>query len=538
MPVTASQVFSFLEREAGCSVERHEIASATFGSLRRSLRQIVLRLRECDDQESLEVSDRLRSLLSGWLTVPVPFDRSMFDEVAELLGSGDAVQVRWGRDIRMLYDTALQAARQLPSIENPVREKLRAVIREQVTQKRTFKIYCDRRARRHFESLFAPSSDSLLSEDTFLHSVSDYRESAPVDVLIKVGPLRTRGWGSAPDALLTAPRFITLAQVVWAGCGDEPDFGYDPALPPADATAAEGHVPVAVTNTGRSPMKWSTRVIRSGEDPGAVAGYAVDADELRVFRQMNQRHDNRLATLVQVDDKHGILYPPHAKVLSFDPSPAVREAIAFRILSETLVEGMYLIRPVVDDVDFGGIRAKHGQCSQIWKATLKLERERDALGLIKRLREAGLILVHLGTAIGHWCEPPTTVIHAPQQMRHFEILVKVLGLDNEGTAMPGVPWWRWAWAEIGRSRGEAVQAGVQEQEIVEEQLIGILQCLLPQIRENTATNDGFHIDIPARPDVHGSFVFFKVSAIEHEFHVPEADLKVVRELKVIEQWRD
>jgi len=43
-----------------------------------------------------------------------------------------------------------------------------------------------------------------------------------------VGPLRSKGWGSAPDAILSAPRFARLIQIVWSGCGDEEDFGYDP----------------------------------------------------------------------------------------------------------------------------------------------------------------------------------------------------------------------------------------------------------------------------------------------------------------------
>jgi len=50
----------------------------------------------------------------------------------------------------------------------------------------------------------------------------------PFEVLIKMGPLRSKGWGSAPDAIVSAPRFGTLVQIVWAGCADEDDFGYDP----------------------------------------------------------------------------------------------------------------------------------------------------------------------------------------------------------------------------------------------------------------------------------------------------------------------
>ena len=535
MPVTASQVFSFLERKEACIVERHELAMFAFGTLRRSLRQIVQKLRETDDEESLNVSDRLRSLLSEWLTVPIQFDRSLLDDITGLLGHD---QLRWGKDIRTLFQTASNATKQFMCVENPVREELRAVVKDLLSGGRLFKIYCDRRARSHFESLFAPPNDCSLPNELFLHSVCQYRESEPFDTLIKVGPLRSRGWGSAPDALLSAPRYKKLVQIVWGGCGDEPGFGYDPASPPSNIGTADGVVSAIAGKVDRGPIKWSTQVIRTGEDPGAVEGYSADADELRVFRLMNQRPDRRSTALVQVDEKHGILYPPHAKILSFDPNPSAREPIGFRIPNETLVEGMFLIRPVVDDVDFGGIKAKHGQYSLIWKTRLNEEWQKDGTGFIKRLRESGLALVHLGSAIEHWCEPPTTVIHAPQQKKHFEILVKVLGLKNDNSVLTQFSWWRLAWAEIGRSRGEAVQAGVQEQEIIEEQLLGILRVLLPEIRDKATTNEGFTLSIPARTDVHGLFLFFKVSAIEHGFHAPDSELKVVRELKVIEQWRD
>ena len=76
---TASQIFDFLERHGAWNIDRHEIASSAFGTLRRSLRQITLRFRDFDDQLALDVLDGLRPLLSEWLTAPVPFDRSALD---------------------------------------------------------------------------------------------------------------------------------------------------------------------------------------------------------------------------------------------------------------------------------------------------------------------------------------------------------------------------------------------------------------------------------------------------------------------------
>jgi len=540
MPVAASQVFDFIEQQATVAIERHEIGSTAFGALRRSLRKIVVTLRDSDTQDALDISDRLRALLSEWLTVPVPFDSSMLDTLRELLGATEGVQSRWGLDIRTLYELALCAAAELPSIENPVREAIRLAIREQRSLGQTLKVYCSRRARLHFESVLVPTEDPPLLEIAFLHSVRDYRETAPFDVLIKVGPLRARGWSSAPDALLTAPRFRKLLQIVWSGCSDEPDFGYDPVSPPTDSQGASGST--AATNSGsrRGQIIWTTRLVRSGQDTGALPGDAAELDELRVFREMIQQREKRTATLVQVDEEHAILYPPHSLVLSFDPDPASREPIDRRMPSETLFEGMYLIRPLVDDVDFGGVRAEHGHYSQIWKSKLKLEWRANAAGLIARLRTAGLNLQHLSSAIQHWCKPPSTVIHAPQQMKHFEVLLRVLEVDGDApnNRNQKTPLWKLAWNEVRRSRGEAIQFGVQEQEIVEEQLLNILRKLVPQIRERAMTGGGFHLAIPPGSGITGDLLFLRVSGIEEGFRVPETDLKVVRELSMVDQWRD
>jgi hypothetical protein len=99
------------------------------------------------------------------------------------------------------------------------------------------------------------------------------------------------------------------------------------------------------------------------------------------------------------------------------------------------------------------------------------------------------------------------------------------------------PFWELAWNEVRRSRGEAIQAGFLEQEIVSEQLLKVLRGLLPQIRENASANEGFSLNLPSGNEIKGGFLFFKVCGIEEGFRAPETELKVIRELNVIDQWR-
>ena len=88
------------------------------------------------------------------------------------------------------------------------------------------------------------------------------------------------------------------------------------------------------------------------------------------------------------------------------------------------------------------------------------------------------------------------------------------------------------------SAPEAIQAGFQEHEIVEEQLLVVLRTLVTEIRGKAAASEDFSLPIPPRYEVQGAFSFFKVRGIEGGFNVPETDLKIIHELHMIDQWRD
>jgi hypothetical protein len=535
MPVTASRLFDFFAERPECSIERHEIASATFGDLRRSLRLMIVALAEGGDWEAKEVADRLRSVISEWLTVPVRFDDAVLRVLREM-GEPPAIETRWGRDIRSHFEDACRAAEDLMARKNPIREALSRRIQILREEGRSFRIFCHRRSREHFDSLPAEFGTAALPENTFIHSVAEYRETEPFHSLVKVGPLRSRGWGSAPDALLTAPRFDTLIQVVWSGCSDEPGFGYDPVAPPSQDAGSQSESSVADRYHQSLHLKWAVRETRSRDGSISTQGNIPDMNDLDVFTRLAQPVDVQRATLVQVDDAHGILYPPHSRVLSFDIGP---DSIGYRLPGETLQEGMYLILPVVDDVRLAGLQAEEGRFSRLWKERLNAEFRHDPAALVKRLQDAGLRLLQLRSRIEHWCRAPSTVIHAPQQMRHFEILIKVLGLDfdaNQNAHRPRAAWWQFAWDEIRRARGEAIQTGFQEQQIIDEQLLVAVRTLDADIQAHLG-REAFQISIPPSQPLRGLFRFYRVRAIEEGFQAPPGELKMLCELSRIDQWR-
>ena len=541
MPVSPSKVFDFLANNNEIYIVRYEIGSTAFSILRQSLRQIALKLYESDDQEPLGVSMQLRVLLSKWLTVPVHFDCGIQESIKDLFGEAEVVQRRWGSDIRYLYERALKAADSLTAAENPIRIKLREIIRELRSNGQTFRIYCHRRAQPQFHSLLSPPDDLPIEYNAYLHTLRDYRETEPFDIMIKVGSLRSRGWSSAPDAILTAPRFGTLAQVVWSGCNDEEDFGYDPVFSHINTSAGNGGFASKGIQSGCCPIRRELQVIRSGMDTSAETEIPADMDELHLFRELRQHRDKRQAILLQLGEEHGILYPPYSRVLSYDPDERTHEPIAERIPGDSLTERMFLIIPVVDEINFDGVKASHGHYSSGWKTKLKQEFQNDANGLIQKLRDKGLNLIHLRTALHHWCQPPSTVIHAPRHEKHFKILLKTIGFTGNDGIDNQTQFERLcqaAWMEVRRSRGEAIQAGFQAQEIIGEELLETLKKFISTIRDKAATDKGFMLAIPDKYELHGTVLFFKIVSVEAGFRIPEVDLKVIRELDEIDQWRD
>lgn len=526
----ASQVFAFLEQHPTCAIERHEIYETTFGNLRRSLRFIALRLAENAETDALAIAERLRLLLSEWLTVPIPFDAGMLEGIL-LLGDPSTVEARWGRDIRLAYDAACSAARAIQNTENPIRTDLHATIQQLRTAGHTWRIYCHKKARAYFESIF---DTQPLPDDCFLHTVKDYRDALPTDILIKVGPLRSRGWGSAPDAVLSAPRFATLIQIVWSGCADEEDFGYDPTAPPS---LDHPGLPRATDAT----RQWTRRTVQIGHDDGDQTAALPDFDELKVFSTVARPRELRRATLVEIDEDHGILYPPQSPVLSFDPDSTTEPALALRVPGETLLETMFVVQPVLADPDLGGLQAADGYYGRIWKERLHAELVRNPADLVRRLRAAGLDLLHVLSRVRDWCRPPSTVIHAPQQRRHFEILIKELGIDHD-TPPPAHSyrreWWQFAWNEIAHSRGEAIQNGLQEHEIISDELLLILEEQLGEIREAARAHASFQIALPTGKSLTGVVRFHYVRGIEEGFLVPENNLRSICDLDTIEQWRE
>jgi hypothetical protein len=555
MAVAASRIFEHLEQleHGALSITRHDVACNAFTQLRRSMYALVIGLRD-EEAGDTEHSDRLRQSLSEWLTVPLPFADLSAPGLDEL-GMSASVGIQWGDEMRRHYDAARQSLAILRSRQSPLRVQLGRVMHRASIGGLRSRIYCHRSAAAYFFSCAAEAGCSL-DAGSFLHSLRDYRNAAPFDLLIKVGPLRSRGWGSLPGACLNAPRYHQLVQVVWTGISDEPGFGDDPVVSLWGGSYSSGQgagarAAPSVANSDRDHFEGaippSPRTVVVHADPSASdTEHPRDdepaPDELQTFARLGQIHHPRRAVLLCLGDELGVLYPPHSEVLLLTPGLAPADSVSRCTLAEVDPRGRYLIRADIGDVHLGGQLTGHGWFSTRWKAELKRQLEWHPEGLVRRLFAAGIRLKNLRSCVEHWIQPASTVIHAPQQRRHFELLIEVLEMEMlapqpRDQRRATRSWWRSAWQEVAESRGQAIQFGMQEQEIIGGEVDRIVLSMLPEIRDRIAAGDPFRIGIPAGHSLEGSISFLPIREVEEGFCVPDSSLKTMIRVSRAEEWR-
>jgi len=527
------EIFDLL---ADCAVfkrSRHEVGSRAFSKLRRAVRELILLLRtdEAGNDWSEDQLLRLQRQLANWLTSPSSFSGQSADELRECLGD---VRRRFANgDIEVIghIESALEAVGILATAATPLQQEVSRVIRALAEQGRDFRIYCHRTLRPSFLECICPSEQSLLADERFLYTPSEYRDSQPFGVLIKIGPLRSEGWGATPSAVLSAPRFRELVQIVWSSTADDPHFGLDPLLGTTEQSSNSG--PSDDGKEFPGGIRWHLQVHACGEEGDGHQEDAVDDLALLSIAGM-EAEPHRLAVLVALAGSQGVLYPPSAEVLVFDPA-AVGERCAGQLRGVgDLGRGNFLVWPHVqegganDQIGFGGQR------HAIWRARLAAELAKDAAGFARRLTATGLALAYPEQAARHWVRPPTTVIHAPKTKRHFAILMKVLGIPStENGRKP----WAEGWREVRQSRGEAIQAGVQEHARLMESCIAVLVAGRGKIAEEDLRGGDYEMPLAGEAGLFGVLHFMRIEGVEDGYRAPESELRQIQGLDEVVRWR-
>jgi hypothetical protein len=524
-PPTTTRLFTFVDNQEGFTHERIEIFLSPFEDLRRNLYKLILGLTESGDHDEEAIAWRLRNTLCELLTAPIAFDGNLAVQLSEF-GDSAGLTDRWGADLQGHHERALALAQLLQETENPIREAFCHTVHEALSTGSAFKIYCSRHDETQCREALCGGGMELTEKELFIRSAAEYRNSELFDTLIKIGPLRSKGWGYAPHSIKSAPRFKRLVQIVWGGLKDECDFGYDPVASGFGATV----IPTFIS--------WRTRQDKVGEPSKPDIVLPAVEDELDLLSKLSEQKlgQPRRCLKLSVTDELAIAFLPGATLLAIDPEDVSPAAIDYRRARDFKV-GFYLIRHVfTEDVDLGAPACSHGHYSLTWKMRLRNARASDPDGLIRKLRASGLGLEHLAAAIRNWCKPAGAVIPAPQQMRHFRILMKVLELDGDSESSREAMW-RKAWAEISRSRGNASEAGRQREDIVDAELLAAAKETGQSIRTLCREHEDFSYPIPGGRGLSGHFLCSRVYAIESPFLVPQSEVGKTLPKVEFEQWR-
>ncbi len=541
--IPASAILELIGSYTEHRLLRHEIFCEAFQRLRVATFRL---LKELADEETgdPDIASQLRRALSEWLTVPVPFS-SLDAAVLADLGSSTLAGQCWGADINRDADAARDALRDIHRIESPLQVAVADAIVDAELHELDWRIYCHRAAAEHFLSV-ASSVGCDPSRVRFIHSLSAYRRTAPFDLLIKVGPFRTRGWGAAPRALIHSPRYLELRQFVWAGSFDEAGFGEDPLLSgwaDGETVASASDRATRASDRNPFPVTWAPVTITVGPIGAHPSGGSHSTpDELHDFAQSRQTSTSRRAVLLHLANDMGVLYAANSKVLLLNPRRTHKDAVHRHELADIDPAGLFLIWPEIDDVSVGGHVSDNGSFSLRWKEELRRRAAFHRAGLLRNLRAAGITLRDLDNCLDHWMQPPTSVIHAPQERQHFRMLIEVLEMEAREPPPPDASgrsgwWWQAAWREVARSRGTAIQFGMQEQELIDGELERVLLCILPEMRSLANERESFVIQIPADQSLSGAIAFLRVIAKDDGFCAPDSCLKTIFPIAVVEEWR-
>ena len=539
--MNVTSCFDFLSNCESFTLDRKEIVSNLFGDLRKQIRVILEAMYENGNDYEIEIAHELRTRLSEWLTVPVPFDGALTNSL-QLLGDRNTIERRWGDKVVRAFETAVSISESMQQNGSPMRRSLGDEIVKLLRENTSIQIYAHPRSVEHFLSLC-----NALTEEHFLYGNIEYAASEPFDVLLKVGPLRSVGWGKCPDALLTSPKFHTLAQFVWIGSSDEDSFGQDPVTGESVINILTNKTSLDVTDVCGA-LNWSLKTTRSGDtlpDPEHGVKDEPDEDDFSFLFRIQSRYADvnreRSAALIKFVNAYGILVPSHEAVLVYDPEKNdENDAIELVQPMGKHLEGCFFALPMIETADFGEVHVEKTNYSKIWKGCLTdviKGHPKDLSELSQLLRMNKVSLLNLDGRLPEWCNPPSTVIPAPRKWEHFNALIAVLGKHYNKHELLADDFAKKAWVEIRRSRGNAINEGREEIRTQKELEFDLLKkMILKIVNANTGKNE-FTVPVPPDHDLHGSYRFFLVESVEQGLVVPDTVLREIHSVTEFDIWR-
>jgi len=514
-------------------IVRKEIEFPPIAEYRKSLIGIFQQLDRTDNRQD-DVAQRIWSIISKLQTSTASFDKMLLDATRNIFISKETIKENWGYEIWANYQRANSIVDSLLGSANPILDCLIKCVTSLMAGESSFAIYCPKEEVLEIKQSFGEAGIDI-SQINFLSTVADYRKSSLFDIIIKIGPMRRQGRARTADALLTSPKCKTIIQLIWEKSPDESAHGYDPIVPVVrdEGGFIKSKIVNWVVETELVVVEWS-KVI----PPPTIEALGISlSDDLTLLS--GESREFRSAVLLSLYDGYGILFAPATKLVVFNLNQEetgasdVCSAATIKPGSFIAIVGAYTV-----DLDENSLVGSD-RFSIIWKQKLVEADKSNSSEFYHKLQKNGLDLWGLRSAIKHWMQPTSTVIHAPQKKAHFKILCCVLGLTTQVNYQNNnIPFWRAAWDEISISRGEAILEGMHNADIIESKVLQALRNFNADIQSEIGDSNKYLLKVPF-DGVGGYFpvTLHKVLEVESGYRAPDAEFRKILQLEFIQLWQ-
>jgi hypothetical protein len=303
------------------------------------------------------------------------------------------------------------------------------------------RFYCHRSAVDAYLALGASDDQAIVTPDA-------YRKSGVFDALMKVGPIRSIGFGRMPESIIASPRFTSLRQIAWAEDTDEPAF-------------SEAHMEPLGVNVA-SHWELRNQVVRC-RHAQCASGWAKveehddDFDQLIRTRISRSGGSTLRGTILRLSGSRSLTQRPGSEIATFVPTSGrvqLKEA-------EDVDEGDIVLRHAHISLDLGPVATTNDPIVREWREALRHKHSHNTPLFLGELKKQGIHLVHLGAAVNAWMTN-----QRPQQEVHFEIVSRVIGWEPSK--------YRKVWKIFSDQHGAAVQHGQIGAQLAIEALVKTL----------------------------------------------------------------
>lgn len=449
------------------------------------LRLAILRISERLSEDAPDIANELR--LAG-----LRFNTSLaFPDIKLLKVCGfdnfENTHKTWGEDIAIYSKVLSQTVSFMESNGSFLQSQFLKIIKTEMEETclKNIKIWCHSRERTFYLEFLARHGIGL-SNESFICSLTDYRQVDSFAVLIFVGPLRNIGWSCIPRVVISAPRYRKMIQLVWRGLADSPEFGCDPIITEKN---------YLVTLFDRTEQVVTETSIFEMQDSSITSEDEKIFDDLEIYdRKSKDVRDTTDCYLIKIGSEQGLLLSQGSGNIVFEDNGGIDP---FKVIKSKEIESRQFL--VLHDVkvDLGTYDTAGAKLAVLWKNALDEMYRFQWETLISKMRQGGITLKNLDHAASHWKTIDESTIHAPQSREHFRILIeKVLPFGClDGST------WQQAWLEIESIRTRARQDGRIMAEIINEELVKQLN------------KDAFELEFNASPNL-ADFIVYEIGKRE------------------------